>query len=361
MTEPAEIPFDAASADPVADLAGGLEQARAAVAAEVAGRGPLEAERALYFLLSAYDLATEMWFQKGDPTTPQLTNWEQPWRKYGGDNPTTTYLSAAVSPRHRYRLQGLVGDAVYAGVQVYTRGPGYNAPSGNISDRQLVDAAGAIDLLIGGDDPGDGRPWLPLMADDYLVMLRLYFEHPVLGDAGFSMERIDETPGAAPSLTERARTAHAFFVDEVRSTMSVTDVLRQAGVNAYPPPDAPVHMPRYTGALFPTIDNAYDGFFVDLAPGQALRLVGRLPEARFSSFVFYDRWFNTPDFATHRCYLTGNDVQLARDGTYELLLGPTDPGHPTWIDTAGLLQGIFAIRCLLPEQRRLPEASVITL
>ena len=82
--------------------------------------GELEAQRALFFLLSAYDLATEMWFQKGDPAAPVLTNWERPWRKYGGDNPTTIYLSAPISPAMTYRLQGPIGDAVYAGVQVYT-------------------------------------------------------------------------------------------------------------------------------------------------------------------------------------------------------------------------------------------------
>jgi len=30
-----------------------------------------------------------------------------------------------------------------------------------------------------------------------------------------------------------------------------------------------------------------------------------------------------------------------------------------WIDTGGLSQGIFAIRCLLPEQRYLPDVEVI--
>ena len=141
--------------------------------------------------------------------------------------------------------------------------------------------------------------------------------------------------------------------------LAVTETLRNAGVNAYPPPDAPVHQPRYTGALFPTLDNVYDGFYLSLQPGQALRLHGKPPTARFWSFVFYDRWFNTPDFARHRCYLTGSDVVLDADGSYEVILGPDDPGHPNWIETAGLTEGMFAIRCLLPEQRELPTSSVI--
>ena len=345
--------------DPVADLANALTEAHEKVQPMVDGLGSTEEARSVEFVLSAYDLAVEMWFQKGDPAAPTLTNWERPWRKYGGDNPTTTYLSAPVSPAHCYRLRGSIGDAVYAGVQLYTKGPGYNAPSGNISDRDLVLDDGSVDLLIGGERPGDGRAWLPLIDDDYLVMVRLYHRTPEVEPPSFTIERIDDHPAARLTVAARAHTAAAFFRDEVLSTMAVTDTLRDAGVNAYPPPDTPVHRPRYTGALFPTLDNVYDGFYVDLAPGAALRLRGQAPVARYCSFVFYDRWFNTPDFPTHRCYRTLDEIELAPDGTYELVLGPDAPGHPNWIDTGGLSQGIFAIRCLLPEKRFLPDVEII--
>jgi hypothetical protein len=341
----------------VEQLAAALADTAAEVQQEVDGLGPVEADRALHFVMAAYDLAVEMWFQKGDPAAPVLTNWERPWRKYGGDNPTTSYLSAPVLPGHRYRLRGNAGGAVYAGVQLYTKGPGYNAPSANISDRNLVDGSGKIDLLIGGTGT-DGRPWLPLVTDDYLVMLRLYHHEPTTV-SGFSLQRVDDDPLDAVPVARRVERADAYFREEVRSTMAVTETLRAAGVNAYPPTGAPIHRPRYTGALFPTIDNVYDGFFVDLRPGQALRLRGRLPRARFSSFVFYDRWFSTPDFPAHHCYLTDQDIERDGDGSYEIILGPDDPGHPNWVDTAGLLQGIFAIRCLLPQERTLPEVEVI--
>jgi hypothetical protein len=346
--------------DPVLALAAALTDAHAQVQPEIEGRGEIEADRALQFVLSAYDMAIEMWLQKGDPATPQLTNWERPWRKYGGDNPTTTYLSAPVATGHTYRLRGSIGDAVYAGVQLYTKGPGYNAPSANISDTDLVHD-GSLDLTIGGDRPGDGRPWLPLVKDDYLVMVRLYHRTPELHTPTFTIDRVDDDPMPVPTATQQAAVAAAYFREEILSAMAVTDTLRSAGANAYPPPDAPVHRPRYTGALFPTLDNVYDGFFVDLAPGQALRLRGEPPAARYASFVFYDRWFNTPDFPTHRCYRTHDELERSDDGTYEMVLGPDDPHHPNWIDTGGLRQGIFAIRCLLPEQRHLPDVEIIVL
>ena len=87
-------------------LARALQESTELAERTVAGLGPIEADRALFFVQSAYDLAIEMCFQKGDPGAPRLTNWELPWRKFGGDNPTTTYLSAPVSASFRYRLRG---------------------------------------------------------------------------------------------------------------------------------------------------------------------------------------------------------------------------------------------------------------
>ena len=56
--------------DPVLGLAAALTDAHERVRVEVEGRGSIEADRALEFVLSAYDLAVEMWFQKGDPAAP---------------------------------------------------------------------------------------------------------------------------------------------------------------------------------------------------------------------------------------------------------------------------------------------------
>ncbi len=81
--------------------------------------------------------------------------------------------------------QRSLGDAVYVGVQVYTKGPGYNAPSGNISDTDLVLPDGSIELLIGGPAPGDEGAWLALGDDDYLVMVRLYHDAPELEPPSF--------------------------------------------------------------------------------------------------------------------------------------------------------------------------------
>lgn len=180
---------------------------------------------------------------------------------------------------------------------------------------RLVDQHGRVDLLIGGEEPGNSVPWPPLGSDDYLVMFRLYRTHREVEDP-LRIERVDDAACAPLSIAERADRAAAYLRDEIASTVSVIEMLRESAVNAYPPAYAEVHQPRYTGALFPTLDNGYHGFFVDLDAVQSIRLQRRAPSARFWSLVFYDRRFNTPDFNFHCCYLTRNDAATETDGTY---------------------------------------------
>jgi hypothetical protein len=61
-----------------------------------------------------------------------------------------------------------------------------------------------------------------------------------------------------------------------------------------------------------------------------------------------------PDPAAVRCPATPNP-----DGTYTLVLSPTDPGVANWIDTGGLNQGILPIRFqnMDPNATALPTLS----
>ncbi|NYF17830.1 hypothetical protein HDC37_002675 [Microbacterium sp. AK009] len=336
-----------------------ISEMTALVENELRGKDEREYDRARFFLHSALTLADEMWFQKGDPAQPEFTDWELPWRKYGGDNPGTVYLSAPVHPDGVYRVTGVAPEATYIGIQVYGRGSGYNAPTGNVGGAHAAPhGPEEIDVAVGGP-AREGHPWVPLAEADYVLIVRLYYSdirHP-RPDV-----RITRVGGDVPSMSSSARSRNAvhYFRDEVLSTIGVTDALRTASVNSYPPADAAVHRPRYTGALFPTRDNTYDGCWVSLGDGESLRVRGTMPDAVYTSFVFYDRWFNTSDYRVTRCFRTARDIVASADGHYELVLGPDPSDHPNWIDTGGLREGIFAIRNLLMTSRTLPTIEVAT-
>jgi hypothetical protein len=331
------------------------------VSAAVDGMPELERARAADFLFAAFGLAVEMWYQKGDPADPAWTEWMHPWRKLAGDNPGTVYLSAPVSPRHRYRVRGPLAGAHYVGVQLYHQVGGFNAPSANISSAELVAGPdGRFELMLGGQRPDGTANWLPLQDGDYIAMVRVYSYAPwTRWDV--SIERIDDSPAEPLPAEERLAKATSYFEAEVLSSIELTELIQAGGTNAYGPPDATYRQPKYGDALFPTLDNTYEGFFVDLRPNEAILLHGRLPKAKYTSLVFYDRWWATPDYPRLRCYLTDRDLALNADGTYDAVIAATDPGVPNWIDTGGLTQGVFASRFLLTQETLLPDASVVGL
>ena len=152
--------------------------------------------------------------------------------------------------------------------------------------------------------------------------------------------------------------ATAFFDQVVYGTMEITDLMEESATNAFPAPDAEVRVPTHGGALYPTSDIRYDGFYLSLEPGQRLVLEGVIADALYSSIVYYDDYFATPD--DPRCWLNDADL-LARfpERRYTVTVAPDDPADGTvWLSTAGGLQGIVALRYLCATNATLPTIEV---
>jgi hypothetical protein len=326
-----------------------------------AGLDAFERERALFALTSAYSLAEEMWIFKADPARPAFTDWMAHGRKTAGDSPYTVYLSAPVDATRQYRLRGNLGDATYFGIQIYRQFNGFNAPSGVLNDSELVqDGSGNFEVIVSRERPSDAVNWVPLVDGDYVLMTREYRYDPVQQrPAQISIERIDSAPSEPPPLVDRVAKAARYFEAVVLSTIEIASLL---SVNQFSPPDAEIRTPKYGDSLFPTKATHYDGFFVKLEPGQAIKLSGQLPDKwRYVSFVFYDRWYATPDYPEVRCYLTGRDLQLEPDGSFTIYLSPDDPGYPNWIQMGKLREGLFSYRYMLADSNPKPLVEVVTL
>lgn len=110
------------------------------------------------------------------------------------------------------------------------------------------------------------------------------------------------------------------------------------------------------------IGRTYDGLFVKLKPGQAIKMPGRLPEKwAFVSFVFYDRWYATIDYPRERCYPTGENLVIDADGTYTIYLLPEDPGHPNWIQMGKLYEGLYSYRYMVADSNPKPTIEIVNL
>ena len=348
--------------DPYA-LAGVLQEAwekmTKAVDDATHGLSDLERERALFALVSAYSLAEEMWIFKADPARPAFTDWMASGRKTAGDSPYTVYLTTPISAKYTYRISGNLGESTYFGLQLYRQVQGFNATGSVLPgpDLKLSDSAD-FEIIASKERPEGAANWLELSDDDYVLMTREYRYDPALQrPVKISIERIGGEPVEPPSLADRCAKAASYFEALILSTIDIASMLN---VNDYSPPDAEVRMPKYGDTLFPTKATFYDGFFVKLEPGQAIKLVGRLPEKwTFCSFVFYDRWYATMDYPKVRCYRTADDLVYEPDGSYVIYISPQDPGHPNWVDTGGLQEGQFSYRYMLADSNPHPTVEVV--
>jgi hypothetical protein len=322
----------------------------------------LEKERAAFFLASAYSLVMESYAEKGDPAEPGLTVWMSPTRKFAGDNPYTIYTQAPVDSNFVYKLSGKMGNAMYFGIQVYGYANGFNLPTANLGLRNIVlNRDNTFEVYLSSVKPQNAINWVKLANGDHAVLVRQYFdERNQVVPAELKIERTDNNPQAGLPYLKRLEKANAMMEDYILGAIDVCSILANNALNEYASKDAQVRTPKYGGALYPTRDNKYEGCWVSLKEGEALQLHGFLPEKTlYASYVFYDRWYNTPDYRKFNCFRTKDEIVLNTDGSFDLYVSPEKVDHPNWIDTGGVYEGSYSSRYLLSEETRFPEVSVV--
>jgi len=326
------------------------------------GLSEIEKERAGYFLACAYSVAMECYVEKGDPAEPGLTNWMSPTRKFGGDNPYTIYTQTQVDTAFVYKLSGKIGNAIYFGVQVYGYANGFNLPTANLGLNNISRGEDdSFEIYLSAKRPENVANWIPLVSGDHAFLVRQYFKDrsPIV-PAEMKIERIDNNPAKGKSYLERLANANEMLDDFILGTIDVSSLLQENALNQYANKNAQVRAPKYGGALYPTRDNRYEGCWVNLKPGEALHLHGFLPKnTLYASYVFYDRWYNTPDYRKINSYRTMEEIVLNPDGSFDLYVSPEQINHPNWINTGGLYVGSYSSRYLLSEETRFPEVTVV--
>ena len=86
-----------------------------------------------------------------------------------------------------------------------------------------------------------------------------------------------------------------------------------------------------------------NGYF-QLADDQALVLTIDPASAGFFNAPVYNDWTITDDYWNQQTSLNNEQAVANPDGTYTLVISPTDPGVANWVSTGGLNQGIISMR-----------------
>jgi Protein of unknown function (DUF1214) len=327
-----------------------------------AGLSEQEKREAAEFARSAYSLVMESYVDKGNPAKPAFTVWMDPPRKFGGDNPHTIYSQTPVDPAYEYRISGKTGNTIYLGFQVYGYQEGFNLPTANIGLQEItLNADGTAEVYVSKTRPAGAKNWIPLTEGDHALLVRQYFrDRNNIQPANITIQRVDSKPSGKDNYLQRLENADKMLTEYILGTIDICMLLKENALNAYAKPEAQVRAPKYGGSLYPTRDNSYEGFWVSLKPGEAIHLHGRLPKnALYSSYVFYNRWYITPDYRTVNSFLTGDEIKLNADGTYDLYISPEKINHPNWIDTNGKYEGSYASRYLVSSDKDFPAVKLI--
>ncbi len=95
---------------------------------------------------------------------------------------------------------------------------------------------------------------------------------------------------------------------------------------------------------------------------QALVLRGRSPDCAFWNLCLWNPFLHTYNYDYGRVTINGTQVQYEPDGSWEIVIAPTDPGHPNWVSTAGHHRGWVWFRWFLPDHTpERPTAEVVAL
>ena len=86
-----------------------------------------------------------------------------------------------------------------------------------------------------------------------------------------------------------------------------------------------------------------NGYF-QLADNQALVLTIDQASAGFFNLPIYNDWTITNDYWNKQTSLNNDQAVVNPDGTYTLVVSPTDPGVANWVSTGGLNQGTISMR-----------------
>jgi hypothetical protein len=331
--------------------------------------GPLDPPQVVEgykWILSILRVAADVYLW-ADPARPRFVDIVGPYEKWGGDNADAFYQYMPVDPARTYRVTGRRGDAVYWSLTVYG-GPDDGRYSerivGSVNDRDVVGGPAGADesfvILLSPDAPPAGiavDAWIRLEPDAVCAITRDYLVDPVSGRRlEWAVEAVDDPE---PDGLAVFRQTDADLARRLRAMR----VWVQEQANIVPLPigeanrvDTPYPVPAVTYG-WAAGDAAYAMGTYALADDEALVVRGRSPDCAFWNLCLWNQFLHTYNYDYERVTINGAQIEYEDDGSWTIVVGARDPGHPNWLSTAGHGQGWLWFRWFLPDET--PEQPTV--
>ena len=285
--------------------------------------------------------------------------------KMGLDNPDNYYVSASVNGRHRYRIRGNRRTIHYlsfaAQNQNFAARDRLSGGAGHLEDRELsLDEDGGFEIVASQDEQAGN--WLRMAPDTSQILVRQTFldrrnEQPV----DLQIECLDASEPPAPLDPARVPgqlMGSAMYAIGCASWFAdwVLEFRNQAPENAFHLPGLENH--RLVGGD-PNI-RIWLGTW-KLAPGEALVVEATPPKCDYWNFQLGNIWAESLDYRNRRVHVNNHNAALREDGSFQLVVAATDPGHPNWLDTAGHDHGTMCVRWVRALEHPEPRCRVVPL
>ena len=140
------------------------------------------------------------------------------------------------------------------------------------------------------------------------------------------------------------REATAFFNGTLGGTVALADMLFGRPNDPEPPR---AYNPDFAGIFYSSFDNRYLGTWFRVEEDEALVVEGEVPDAPYWSVSLQNRWLQSLDYRHFQVSLNSSQIET-RDGRYRIVVSHRRPPKGNWLDAAGHVEGILAIRHQLP-------------
>jgi hypothetical protein len=320
-------------------------------------------------------LAQEWFIEKSDPLHPQLFQSQSEYRKLLVDNPDVLYGFCTLDDSRSYRLIGTRGQAAYVGLTFGT--PVGKGPVGGRTgttfqahlDQFALGPNGEVDILIApADQLTDPRPKnsIALVPGTGQVAVReTFFDRLHDTPSDLRVELVDAVPPPVLGVEELAAKMEfaGMFVQFVALTAVNMWHDTATNVNVFGGTAGAEHVAAQDDEVrsHSNAEMTYHGGRWVLGEGEALVITVRNPPTDFLywGLTTSTAWMESLDYRYTTTNLNNHTARRSANGDWQLVISPTDPGVPNWIDTGGRLEGYMIVRWVLADNPPHPSCELM--
>ena len=320
-------------------------------------------------------LAQEWFIEKSDPLHPQLFQSQSEYRKLLVDNPDVLYGFCALDDTRSYRLVGRRGEAAYVGLTFGTP-VGKGAVGGRTGttvqahiDQFDLGPDGEVDILIApADKLPDPRPRNAIElvpGTGQLAVRETFFDrrHDVASD--LRIELVDDVAPPVLGVEELAAKMEfaGLFLQFVAATAVTMWRDTATNVNTFGGTAGSEHVAAQDDEVrsHSNAEMTYHGGRWVLGEGEALVVTVHRPADEFLywGLTTSSAWMESLDYRYTTTNLNNHTAEASPDGDWRLVIAPTDPGVPNWIDTGGRREGYMLVRWVLADGPPHPTCELV--